>query len=215
MPIATMDRGRGAAESADMMPVHRVLSQLLPFNENRFDAAISYLSGQHNRALSKYEIVKLHVLMDIYHTLETGTPIVGGTLQAWDRGPVVRNAYERLDDWCTDLEQAGKMPEGFTIRLDGDRRVVAPTFSADPDDFSANELKAMDDAWNKLMPMMDRGQAGYEESQRFFHSDETFIGRAYNKARLEERDIDWNDLIDAYDQLHGTNHEDVKLLMTI
>lgn len=191
----------------------RPLSQLQPFNEARFDSAIAYLVRKNQRPLSKYEIVKLHVLMDIIHTLGHGSPIIGGKLEAWDLGPVVDEAYARLETWCNQLEYDDGELDNFTVEVRGKRKYLSPKFTADPEDFSASELQAMEQAWAQFIPMMDRGFTGYKESREYFHSDDTYIGRAYNKAKAESRDIDWNDIIDAYDQIHQTDHSDIKLLM--
>ncbi len=189
------------------------LSQLQPFNELRFDAAMCLLSKRNARALTKYEMVKLHVLADVFHTLETGSPILGGTLEPWPNGPVFEEAFERLDEWCTKYDYTGEMPEKFIIKSQGKLRIMTPRFDADAEDFSASELRALQKAWDAFIPTMDEGYHGYQKSQVYFHSDNTFIGRAYNKAKAEGRDIDWNDIIDAYDAIHGTDHADVKLLM--
>jgi hypothetical protein len=189
------------------------VSQLQPFNEHRFDSAIALLSQKHGRPVSKYEAVKLHMLADVFHTLTTGTPIIGGTLQPWPNGPVIEEAYERLDDWCTRFDYMGEMPDGFEITACKNLRFLSPTFSPDAGDFSASELESLNRAWSLFIPMMDDGYNGYMKSQEFFHSDETFIGRAYNRAKQAGRDIDWNDIIDAYDALHGTDHEHIKALI--
>ena len=190
-----------------------IISQLQPFNEIRFDSAIALLSRRHKRPLSKYEAVKLHVLMDIYHTLETGNPIIGGNLEPWAGGPVVPEAYSRIDNWCDRYDYTGDMPERFKIESTGKLRYLTPVFDADSEDFSGSELSAMDIAWNILIPMMSKGYQGYVESQIFFHSDDTFIGRAYNKAKAESRAIDWNDILDAFDAINGTDHSHIKALI--
>lgn len=192
-----------------------ILNQLQPFNEVRFDSAIGYLSHIHKRPLSKFEAVKLHFLADVFHTLWTGTPIIGGTLEAWPNGPVAEEAYARLEQWCDRFEYNGESPEHFRIREKGRLRYLEPNFEPDPEDFSSREIKALEEAWNLLMPMMDRGYEGYMEAQAYFHSDKTFIGRAYNKAKANARTIDWNDIIDAYDEVNGTNHSHIKTLMQL
>jgi len=191
----------------------QILSQLQPFNEARFDSAIALLSCKHNRALSKYEIAKLHVLMDVFHTIEHGVPIVGGNLDAWALGPVINEAYDRLEGWCDQLEYENVPPKDFIIKSEGNRRYLFPTFKPDPDDFSKSETVAMDRAWDLLMSMLNKGYEGYQEAKAYFHSNDTFIGRAYNKARLENRPMDWHEVIDAYDELHATNHSQIKTLL--
>jgi len=191
----------------------RILSQLQPFNEARFDAAIAWLAWKHDRSLSKYEIVKLHVLMDVFHVIEFGSPIIGGRLAPWELGPVMDEAYGRVDDWCDQFDYGGASPANFKISAKGTLRYLTPTITPEPGDFSASELAAMERAWELLMPMMNKGYNGYLESKEFFHSDTTFIGRAYNKAKLEDRAIDWNEIIDAYDAINHTDHTSVKIII--
>jgi hypothetical protein len=191
------------------------LSQLLPFNEYRFDAAMVYLSRLHDRALSKYEMSKLHVLADVFHTLEHATPIIGGPLATWPNGPVVGPAYDRLEEWCTRYELTGQMPDRFKIESRREVRLFIPAAEADPDEFSDSEKAALGTAWRTLMPLMDRGYPGYEDAQRLFHDPGTFLGRAYQRAKQEQRAIDWNDIIDAYDEIHAADHRHIKALMSV
>lgn len=192
-----------------------IISQLQSFNEVRFDSAIAWLSTKHAQPLSKYETIKLHVLMDIFQTLETGNPIIGGNLEPWTGGPVIAEAYSRIDNWCDRYDYTEEMPEHFRIESKGKLRYITPTFDPDADDFSVSELKAMGKAWDLLMPMMRQGYGGYLASQEFFHSDETFIGRAYNKAKAESRMIDWNDIIDAYQDIEGVDLSHIKSLINL
>jgi hypothetical protein len=191
------------------------LSQLLPFNENRFDAAMVYLSRVHDRPLTKYEMSKLHVLADVFHTLDYATPVIGGPLATWPNGPVVGPAYDRLEEWCTRYELTGQMPDRFKIEPRGELRLFIPRAEADPDEFSDSEKAAMEKAWQTLIPLMDRGFPGYEDSQRLFHDPGTFLGRAYQWAKQEQRAIDWNDIIDAYDEIHAADHRHIKALMRV
>jgi hypothetical protein len=180
----------------------------------RFDSAIAYLAKNHKRPLSKYEIVKLHVLMDALHVIETGNAILGGTLQPWTEGPVVEEAWGRLDDWCARYDYTGEPPENFAVIAQGKLRFFSPICDADVDDFSASELDSMERAWTLLMSMMNGTYQGYLKARDYFHSEDTFLGRAFNQARRERRDIDWHDIIDAYDAIHGTNHEHIKVLIS-
>jgi hypothetical protein len=133
------------------------LSQLLPFNEGRFDAALALLAEQYARPLSKYEMIKLHVLMDVEHTLAQAMPIIGGRLAPWPNGPVVVQAYERLDDWCTRYEMTGESPDEFGIEAVGKLRRFRPLIRPERDDFSGSEWAAMQKAWDFLIPLMDQG----------------------------------------------------------
>src|SRR4051794_15408033 len=73
-----------------------VLSQITPFNQHRFDAVIRYLSARHGRTLTQNDIVKIHVMTDVYHVIDYGMPVMGGQLEPWKHGAVVQRAYNRI-----------------------------------------------------------------------------------------------------------------------
>src|ERR1035437_7268175 len=121
-----------------MVPM--ALSQLLPFNESRFDACMAYLARKHQRLLTKYDMVKLHVMTDIYHVVEQGKPVIGGSISAWTFGPVVGKAFNRLTFWEKQYNKNGVEPENFRF-AGGEGRY--PEFDAklnvDEEEFSKTE----------------------------------------------------------------------------
>lgn len=183
------------------------LSQISPFNEARFDACMRYLSSQHTRPLDQYEMMKLHVMTDIFHTLRYGAPVIGGSLDAWTFGPVVAEAYARVRRWIKEYDRLGQEPDGFVFSYEDARSRAFEASSAPSDDeFSQSEVQAMNEAW-ELVTKMDFG-----ESQRYFHSS-SFVGKAWQRARQEDRPVDWDDIIDEYDQEYGTDHTHIKTLV--
>ena len=191
-----------------------VLSQLSPFNEHRFDAMMLYFSRKYGRKLSQYDMMKLHVMTDVFHVLATARPAIGGSLEPWQYGPVVRAAYNRVAKWWHDFDRTGRQPEYFRlVEHDGNaKRFVAAT-DVDEDDFSDSEKAAMDAAWAAVQDLLD----DWRRADAFFHdSDASFIGNAWYKAKAEgRRAIDWNDIIDAFDRFHNADHSHIKTLMTI
>jgi hypothetical protein len=185
-------------------PKTPVLAQLMPFNEFRFDDCMAYLAAKHNRALSVYEMMKLHVMIDVYHTLARGKPAIGGKVSAFTNGPVSRSSKSRVDDWHRKYERYASMPEAFVLLDDGDRVRAKPVIMPEEDDFSPAELAAMERAWKDVVVLLE--ERGFEESQRFFHSA-SFIGRAWAKARQRGTNLDWYEIIEEYDSDHpGEDH---------
>jgi hypothetical protein len=180
------------------MPEH--ISQLQPFNEHRFDDCIAYLAAKHDRPLGVYEMMKLHVMIDVYHTLDRGAPVIGGTIYPFTNGPVSRSSKSRVSHWQKQYEMKARMPDGFLVIDEGDRLRVKPARVPDEDDFSRSELAAMDRAWHDVVKLLDEG--GFQASQAFFHRD-GFIGRAWKKARNCGQNLDWNDIIDEYHSEHS------------
>jgi len=184
------------------------LSQLLPFNENRFDACMAYLAKKHQRLLTKYDMVKLHVMTDIFHVVEQGKPVIGGSISAWTFGPVVEKAFNRLTWWEKRYIESGAEPESFRF-ADGEGRY--PEFDAkldvDEQEFSKTELDAMEAAWMCVM------SKNWKESQEYFHSTRNFIGRAWNNAQKQVRDLDWEEIVANFEEENGLTHPAVKTLM--
>src|SRR5580704_9195545 len=75
------------------------LAQLQPFNEHRFDDCMAYLAAKNCRPLSVYEMMKLHVMIDVYHAIARGKPVIGGSLSPFTNGPVSRSAKSRITQW--------------------------------------------------------------------------------------------------------------------
>lgn len=187
------------------------LNQLQPFNAERFDACLAYLAQSHNRTLTQYDMVKIHVMADIYHTLKYGKPIIGGPLRGWPHGPVVDSAYNRVMHWAHDWDDDHEQqPESFRIvRKTGKSFVFEPTVEVSEDDFSPAELAAMQAAWNCVMTK------GWNRSQDFFHK-ESFVGRVWEKTGGNGEPIDWRDIIDAYAQENPTfEAQPIKALISI
>lgn len=189
------------------------LSQLLPFNERRFDACMAYISTRFGRRLSQYDMMKLHVLTDIFHTLRTARPIIGGSLEPWKYGPVVSVAYHRVAHWGRRYDHTGEHPESFRlVEQDGNANRFIPAAPPDEDDFSEAEKAAMEQAWSTVKDLLD----DWGQCAAFFHSPQaSFIGLAWKQAHDEDRPIDWREIIDAYDQFHHTDHSHIKTLMVV
>ncbi|HEX4792464.1 MAG TPA: hypothetical protein VH370_01665 [Humisphaera sp.] len=182
------------------------LSQLIPYNAVQFDRCMAYLAQKWARGLTRYDMVKLHVMTDVYHVLETGHQSIGGPLEPWNLGPVVARSWARLSRWERRFDQLGEEPPGYALgRSDKGYTTYRPTAAPDLDELAASELAAMDRAVELLKPM------SFDESQRFFHGDKTFMGQAYNSARRNhQKQISWADIIDAYADQEGIDLTDLK-----
>jgi len=186
------------------------LTQLLPFNEARFDACMAYLAKKHQRSLTKYDMVKLHVMTDVYHVLEHGKPVIGGSISPWQFGPVVARAYKRMRAWEYKYDENGTEPENYRIvGKTGNSLEFNPTCAVDEDDFSPAELTALNGAWARVMVQL----ANFQESQDYFHGTTSFMGRAWNNARLQNRDLDWEEIIAEYEKDGDLAHPAVKTLI--
>jgi hypothetical protein len=142
------------------------LSQLAPFNEHRFDAIMAYFSRKYGRNLSQYDMMKLHVMTDVFHVLETAKPVIGGSLEPWQYGPVVRPAYNRVAKWWHDFDRTGKHPESFRlVEQDGNAKRFESAVEIDEDDFSDSEKAAMEAAWGVVKDLLDN----WTRAERFFH----------------------------------------------
>ncbi len=190
-------------------------NQLYPFNEIRFDRVMLWFSKTYGVALTQYDIVKLHVLSDINHVLESGRPIIGGALERWPNGPVVKRAYN-IAKHRAYLHDEGHPMGPFDVRQVHN---TVHEFSAPADcnvtdsEFSGTELAAMREAWETLMV----GLVDWDARERYFHEpDASFIGKAYHSAEEREASgVDWNDIIDAYDEEVGTDHKHIKALIEL
>ncbi len=184
-----------------------ILDQIAPFNEVRFDACMAYLSQQHSRTLTQYDMVKLHLMTDVFHTLKHAKPVIGGPIQAWDLGPVVPDAYNRIMRWTYRHEESGFQPDSFQII---DRCGKSWEFKSSQEisraEFSESEIEAMEQAWNAFMHLT------WEQSQDYFH-EKSFVGRAWAKARAEGSSMEWDEVIDEYDRENRTDHSHIKALI--
>ncbi len=176
------------------------LHQLQPFNEHRFADCLAYLSAKHGRRLSLYESVKLHVMIDVFHTVAHRKPVIGGHFLPFPNGPVSRPAEAHFNNWQERYNERGEVPDGFAATETQYGLAVQGTRPPDPDEFSDAERAAMDAAWASVVPTYDRG---WGESQDFFHRD-SFVGRAWRSARNLGKPLDWNVILDEYDRENGT-----------
>ena len=174
---------------------------------------MAYLSAKAGgRTFTKLEMLKLHVLTDLYHVLDRAMPVIGGKVEAWQHGPVVHAAYRLVGDWAEDFNRTGQQPGG-ALRFVGKDGNDWEHFKADvppaavEQDFSADEIKAMDRAWSKWSTL----RRGPHRVNRFFHEPDTFFGKVWSASRGGP--IDWIALIDAYDAETGEDHADVKFLI--
>jgi hypothetical protein len=182
-----------------------ILTRLIPFNPSRFDVCLAYVAKHYDRPLTLFELVKYHVMTDVFHVLKHGHQAIGGELRPWPYGPVVEEAYNRLKHWELSHEESGGtfQPTEYRI-LKGDLATFSPNAQFDPEDLSQSELEAMGEAISLLKPM------SFDSAYRFFHHDESFMGRAYKIAVAEDRALSWNDIIDSYDAIWGTDHQNIK-----
>lgn len=186
------------------------LSQLLPFNEHRFDACLTYLAREHGKSLTQFDMVKLHVMIDVFHVLEHGTPVIGGDLWPWEHGAVVDRAYNRIMQWWYRLRETGEQPDNFHLEPYINKQVTfSPNKQSNYDDFSASEIEAMERAWDAIMTK------DWTDSESYFHDPKNFMGRAWTNADAENRAIDWNEIISAYDAQYDEDHTHIKTLIRV
>jgi len=182
-----------------------IITSLIPFNPRRFDMVMSYLvQGIYDRPLTLFEMIKHHVMADVFHVLDHGHQIIGGDLQPWKWGPVVKPAYSRLKKWEHGLEKKEKsQPAEYEI-TPGEYTAFMPRIAFEPDDIAPSEEQAINNAANLLKPM------SFDTAYHFFHDNSTFMGRAYNAAKAQDdRSLAWTEIIAAYDAIHRTDHSQI------
>lgn len=171
---------------------------------------MTYLAKEHGQSLTQYDMVKLHVMTDVYHVIEHGTPVIGGTLDPWDHGPVVKRAYDYLMGLWRRYRETGLSHPVFSAESSDTKKVYfSPKTPIDYDDLSESEIAAMDRAWNAVMSL------DWTASQKFFHEPSSFMGRAWKNAESEQRPIDWIEIIDAYDEETGNDHQHIKRIIRL
>lgn len=170
-----------------------VLSQLAPFNEHRFNECMAFFAARAGGTLSQYDLVKLHVLTDVFHVLRHGKPVIGGELQAWDLGPVAPRAYNLVKRWSYTADETEEQPEYFRVTPGQGKRIdYTVAKQADLDDFSDAEMETMLKAWHIFSKM------SWSQREDYFHKD-SFLGKAWLAARSESREeISWDQIIDEY-----------------
>ena len=187
-------------------------SQLMPFNEEQIDRCALWLATRFCGPLTQYEIVKFHVMTDIYHTLDQGVPVIGGSLEKRQFGPMVRRAWHRLIFETQQFERGIEVGP-LAVRVQPGRGNVyefaaQEGVSLDEEEFSTSETEAMEQA-------MRVAEMDFAESQRFFHEPEaSFIGKVWSET-LDGGPIDWNSIVDAYDAENGTDHSHIKDLIAL
>lgn len=161
--------------------------------------------------LSIYDMVKLHVMIDLNHVAKHGRPVIGGGLNAWQFGPVIPDAFKRLRHWAYKFEESGFQPETFDI-VDqrGDTFFFRPTLQIEADDFSPSEVDAMNDAWTIVMDQYKR----WNQSQQYFHEAISPIGEAWKEAWDKRTSIDWRRLLDLWGKHHHVDLSDLKQIVT-
>lgn len=185
-------------------------SQLMPFNEEQFDRCALWLVKHLGKPPTQYDLIKFHVMTDVYHVLCCGSQIIGGPLEKWKWGPVVPRAFRRLKHETERFERGQKIGPlevhagpgniyEFTA-LDG--------AAVDDDEFSNTELSAMEEALKVV-------ELPFDQSQQFFHEpNASFMGKAWFEVS-DGSPIDWNNVVDAYDIQHRSDHGHIKALIAI
>lgn len=74
---------------------------------------------------------------------------------------------------------------------------VKQTYLPDTEEFSASEIAAMDKAYELFNSL------NHDDLYAYFHSPDTFIGYAWNRARQAKTDLSWRDILDAYEREKG------------
>jgi len=187
------------------------VGQTLPFNEFRFDDCMAYLSAKHDRELSVYEMMKLHVMIDVFHTISRGKPVIGGTFCAFRSGPVSRKAKHHVREWLDSYEEGSETPDMFDATEKNAETYFKAKESPDPDEFSKSELDAMNKAWDTVIPLLDES---FKKSQDYFHKDSA-VGKAWSRANNAGRELNWNDIIDEFERETGRNHSHLKTIMQL
>jgi len=186
------------------------LSQLMPFDEAALRRCIAYLTHSKHRSLTQLYVVELNILIDLFHLLRTGKPVIGGSVAPWELGPVVPEAYRVCDGWKIDFDHFGKHPQGLkVIRHIGRRTSIKSAAPVDLDEFSQSEIDAIEQAWNETAYLNFAGLLHYSRSP------DTFLGAEYNAARNENRLMDWDRIIASYDRVRGEDHSAIRQLIQL
>jgi hypothetical protein len=187
---------------------HQPLSQLMPFDEPTLRRCMAYVTHARRRSLTQLYIVELNILIDLFHILRTGKPLIGGSVAPWELGPVVPEAYRACDAWKTDYDHFGKHPPQLkVVRRVGRKTSIKAAGPVDLDEFSQSEIDAMQQAWNEIAYLNFAGLLHYTRSP------DTFLGSEYTAARSENRAMDWDRIIASYDRLHGEDHSAIRQLI--
>jgi len=186
-------------------------AQLMPFNEAQFDRCALWVALKFGKPLTQYDLVKFHVMTDIYHVLDYGRPVIGGPFEKWKLGPVGPRAYHRLKYDIQNFEHG--RPECLPLSIKagcGNAYEFTARSDAvlDEEEFSQSEIKAMEGALKIVM-------LGFQKSQEFFHDpSKSFVGKAW-ASTADGCPIEWTVIVDAYDAEHGTDHSHIKTLIQL
>jgi len=185
-------------------------SQLAPFNQHQFDRCMQWFLKYHG-PLTQIQMLKLHVMTDVFHVLQHGSPVIGGDLRKWEWGPLVPSAWGHLNQE-TKRYQQGITPYSFAVeptKSNANMFSVPENTAVDEDEFSPSEIQAMKRAWKTI------GGSRWKQIERFFHSPENFMGKAWTDAGPKNSPIDWNEIIEAYDEKSGEDHSHIKSLIAM
>ena len=186
------------------------LSQLRPFDEAMLRQCIAYISDTKRRSLSQLYIVKFSVLIDLFHILRCGKPVIGGSVAPWELGPVVPEAYRACDRWKCEYDRDHTQPPGLRVdRRGGKKMDVRAAGPVDVQEFSRCEIDAMEQAWAEI------GHLNFPALKHYTHSPDTFLGAAYTTALQERRLMDWDEIVASFDRFHGQDHSAVRALIRL
>lgn len=180
---------------------------MMRFSPDTFTATLKYIARENKTPLDVYDMVKLHVLTDFYHILEEGEPAIGGTPKALPYGPVVQGAYDLSNRW------AGSGGDFFSVNQEGSRVWMAPS-----DDGTANLWPELADAASQAWGF--HNNMTFEQSQDFFHKPDSYFGKVWTKYRPDPGQsgwgtpIEWNEVIEAYQNATGEDCADILTLLT-
>lgn len=186
------------------------LSQIVPFDEGMLRQCIAYLSHGKQRSFTQLYVVKFSVLIDLFHLMSCGKPVIGGSVAPWESGPVVEEAYRACSTWRADFDRFGRHPAGLRVTSRTVTKVgVGSAASVDFDEFSQTEVDAMEQAWGEI------GHLNYDGLRHYTRSPNTYLGASYFAARREERLMGWDDIIESYDRFRATDHSAVQALIRL
>lgn len=191
---------------------NKPLSQLKPFNPSIFDEVMGFYGQRYKQVFDQYEAMKLHVVIDVLHTLETGQPLIGGPLYAWDYGPVVSSAYQRISlcangDATKPVEKIGEK---------GTRKFFRATAAFDEENFTRPQLAIFEKAWQLVKSMP------FDRSQRYFHGidNDNAIGYAWKRAKQRhpgaaKPPMDWLDILHGAEKLESLDVAHIRTLVEL
>lgn len=112
-------------------------------NISRIGNAAIYIA-EHTSDLSKTKLLKLLYLMEERSALKYQQPFLGLPYEVWQAGPVAKDIYIDLSDGAVLLS---KYVRTELVKLDDgkDAQYIHPVAAFDDEDFSANEIRLMDE----------------------------------------------------------------------